>query len=143
MTNLVTALDNQLRERPCNVYSNDMRVKVPNTGLFTYPDVVVTCGDESFVDDEQDTLLNPLVIIEVLSASTEACDRGKKFEHYQNIDSLSTYVLVAQDAPRIERYVRHDGGRTWIYTDAHEGDAMFKIEVIGCDLKLEELYAKV
>jgi Uma2 family endonuclease len=140
---LVTALDNQLRERPCNVYSNDMRVKVPNTGLFTYPDVVVTCGDESFVDDEQDTLLNPLVIIEVLSASTEACDRGKKFEHYQNIDSLSTYVLVAQDAPRIERYVRHDGGRTWIYTDAHEGDAMFKIEVIGCDLKLEELYAKV
>jgi Uma2 family endonuclease len=139
----VTALDNQLRERPCNVYSNDMRVKVPNTGLFTYPDVVVTCGDESFVDDEQDTLLNPLVIIEVLSASTEACDRGKKFEHYQNIDSLSTYVLVAQDAPRIERYVRHDGGRTWIYTDAHEGDAMFKIEVIGCDLKLEELYAKV
>lgn len=143
MTNLVTAFDNQLRERPCNVYSNDMRVKVPNTGLFTYPDVVVTCGDESFVDDEQDTLLNPLVIIEVLSASTEACDRGKKFEHYQNIDSLSTYVLVAQDAPRIERYVRHDGGRTWIYTDAHEGDAMFKIEVIGCDLKLEELYAKV
>jgi Uma2 family endonuclease len=143
VTNLVTALDNQLRERPCNVYSNDMRVKVPNTGLFTYPDVVVTCGDESFVDDEQDTLLNPLVIIEVLSASTEACDRGKKFEHYQNIDSLSTYVLVAQDAPRIERYVRHDGGRTWIYTDAHEGDAMFKIEVIGCDLKLEELYAKV
>jgi Uma2 family endonuclease len=140
---LVTALDNQLRERPCNVYSNDMRVKIPNTGLFTYPDVVVTCGDESFVDDEQDTLLNPLVIIEVLSASTEACDRGKKFEHYQNIDSLSTYVLVAQDAPRIERYVRHDGGRTWIYTDAHEGDAMFKIEVIGCDLKLEELYAKV
>lgn len=140
---MVTALDNQLRERPCNVYSNDMRVKVPNTGLFTYPDVVVTCGDESFVDDEQDTLLNPLVIIEVLSASTEACDRGKKFEHYQNIDSLSTYVLVAQDAPRIERYVRHDGGRTWIYTDAHEGDAMFKIEVIGCDLKLEELYAKV
>jgi Uma2 family endonuclease len=143
VTNLVTAFDNQLRERPCNVYSNDMRVKVPNTGLFTYPDVVVTCGDESFVDDEQDTLLNPLVIIEVLSASTEACDRGKKFEHYQNIDSLSTYVLVAQDAPRIERYVRHDGGRTWIYTDAHEGDAMFKIEVIGCDLKLEELYAKV
>jgi len=143
VTNLVTALDNQLRERPCNVYSNDMRVKIPNTGLFTYPDVVVTCGDESFVDDEQDTLLNPLVIIEVLSASTEACDRGKKFEHYQNIDSLSTYVLVAQDAPRIERYVRHDGGRTWIYTDAHEGDAMFKIEVIGCDLKLEELYAKV
>lgn len=140
---MVTALDNQLRERPCNVYSNDMRVKVPNTGLFTYPDVVVTCGDESFVDDEQDALLNPLVIIEVLSASTEACDRGKKFEHYQNIDSLSTYVLVAQDAPRIERYVRHDGGRTWIYTDAHEGDAMFKIEVIGCDLKLEELYAKV
>ena len=140
---MVTALDNQLRERPCNVYSNDMRVKIPKTGLFTYPDLVVTCGEEAFADDEQATLLNPLVIFEVLSDSTEAYDRGKKFKHYQNIDSLSTYALVAQDAPRIERYVRHDGGRTWIYTDAHEGDAMFKIEVIGCDLKLEELYAKV
>jgi Uma2 family endonuclease len=112
VTNLVIALGTQLRYRPCNVYSNDMRVRVANTGLFTYPDVVVTCGEEEFADDEQDTLLNPLVIFEVLSDSTEAYDRGKTFEHYQSIESLSTYVLVAQDAPRIERYVGQDDGRS-------------------------------
>jgi|SRR5215210_123637 len=143
VTNLVTALDNQLRERPCNVYSNDMRVKIPNTGLFTYPDLVVTCGQEEFADDQQDILLSPLVILEVLSDSTEAYDRGKKFEHYQNIGSLSTYVLVTQGAPRIERYVRQESGRTWIYTEAHEIDAVVGIEAIGCDLRLEDVYAKL
>ncbi len=143
VTNLVTALDNQLRERPCNVYSNDMRVKIPDTGLFTYPDLVVTCGEEAFADNEQDTLLDPLVIFEVLSDSTEAYDRGKKFERYQNIGSLATYVLVAQEAPRVERYVRQEGSRAWIYTEAHETDVMVRIEAIACDLKLEDVYAKV
>ena len=143
VTNLVTALDTQLRDRPCNVYSSDMRVRVTNTVLFTYPDVVVTCGEEEFADDEQDTLLNPLVIFEVLSDSTEAYDRGKKFEHYQNIGSLSTYVLITQDAPRIERYVRQEGGRAWVYTEIHETDALFGIKAIGCELKLEDVYAKI
>ncbi|MBD0355498.1 MAG: Uma2 family endonuclease, partial [Rubrobacteraceae bacterium] len=143
VTNLVTALDNQLRERPCNVYSNDMRVKIPNTGLFTYPDIVVTCGEEAFADNEQDTLLNPLVIFEVLSDSTEAYDRGKKFEHYQNIDSLTTYALVAQDARRIEHYVRQEGSRAWVYTEAHEANAVVRIEAVSCDLRLEDVYAKV
>ena len=143
VTNLVIALGTQLRDSPCNVYSNDMRVRVTNTGLFTYPDVVVTCGEEEFADDEQDTLLNPLVIFEVLSDSTEAYDRGKKFEHYQNIGSLSTYVLVAQEAPRIERYVRQEGGRAWVYTETHGADAVVRINAIGCELKLEDVYAKV
>ena len=143
VTNLVTALDTQLRDRPCNVYSSDMRVRVTNTGLFTYPDVVVTCGEEEFADDEQDTLLNPLVIFEVLSDSTEAYDRGKKFEHYQNIGSLSTYVLITQDAPRIERYVRQEVGRAWVYTETHEADAVVGLEAIGCDLSLEDVYAKL
>jgi Uma2 family endonuclease len=143
VTNLVIALGTQLRDRSCNVYSNDMRVRVKNTGLFTYPDLVVTCGEEELAGDEQDTLLNPLVIFEVLSDSTEAYDRGKKFEHYQNIESLSTYVLVAQDAPRIELYVRQERGRTWVYTETHETDALFGIEAIGCELKLEDVYAKV
>jgi Uma2 family endonuclease len=143
VTNLVTALDNQLWARSCNVYSNDMRVRVTRTGLFTYPDVVVTCGKEVFADDEQDTLLNPLVIFEVLSDLTEAYDRGKKFEHYQTIDSLSTYALVAQEALRIERYVRQEGGRAWIYTEDHGADEIFRIEAIACDLRLEDVYAKV
>lgn len=143
VTNLVSALDNQLRERPCNVYSSDMRVKIPAAKLFTYPDLVVTCGREMFDDSEQDTLLNPLVIIEVLSDSTEAYDRGKKFEHYQSIDSLSTYVLVAQDASRIEQYVKREDGEAWIYTEAHRIEAVVGIEAIACELRLEDVYAKV
>ena len=143
VTNLVTVLDTQLRDRPCNEYSSDMRVRVTDTGLFTYPDLVVTCGEEEFVDGEQDTLLNPMVIMEVLSDSTEAYDRGKKFEHYQDIGSLSTYVLVTQDAPRIERYVRQEDGRTWVYTETHGADGMVTIEAIGCDLRLEDVYTKV
>ena len=143
VTNLVTALDNQLRERPCNVYSNDMRVKIPDTGLFTYPDLVVTCGEETFTDDEQDTLLDPLVIVEVLSESTEAYDRGKKFEYYQSIGSLTTYVLVAQDSRRVEQYVRQQDGRAWTYTETHGAGAVVEIEAILCDLKLEDVYAKV
>ena len=143
VTNLVIALGTQLRDRPCNVYSNDMRVRVANTSLFAYPDVVATCGEEEFADDEQDTLINPLVIFEVLSDSTEAYDRGKKFEHYQNIGSLSTYVLVTQDAPRIERYVRQKGSEAWVYIEAHGADAAVRIKAIGCDLRLEDVYAKI
>jgi Uma2 family endonuclease len=142
VTNLVSSLDNQLRESPCNVYSSDMRVKVPATGLYTYPDVVVTCGEEEFADEEYDVLLNPLVLIEVLSDSTEAYDRGKKFEHYQSVGSLSTYVLVSQNAARVERYVRQDGG-AWLYTEAHESDATVEIEAVRCELKLQDVYAKV
>jgi Uma2 family endonuclease len=143
VTNLVIALDTQLREGPCSVYSNDMRVRVTSTGLSTYPDVVVTCREEEFADDEQDTLLNPLVIFEVLSESTGAYDRGRKFEHYQRIGSLSTYVLVTQDAPRIEQYVRQEYGRAWVYTETHEADAVIGIDAIGCDLRLEDVYTKV
>jgi Uma2 family endonuclease len=143
VTNLVIALGTQLRDSPCNVYSNNMRVRATNTGLFTYPDVMVTCGEEEFADDEQDTLLNPLVNFEVLSDSTEAYDRGKKFEHYQSIGSLSTYVLVTQHAPRVECYVRQEGGRARVYTETRETDALFGIEAIGCELKLEDVYAKV
>lgn len=143
VTNLVVALDNQLRERPCNVYSSDMRVKVQSTGLFTYPDVLVTCGEEKF-DGEgmNDVLLNPSVIIEVLSDSTEAYDRGKKFEHYQSIESLNEYLLVAQYSRRVEKYVRQDG-RHWIYSETHEAGESIVSQTIGGELKLEEIYSKV
>ena len=143
VTNLVAALDNQLRERPCNVYSNDMRVKIPATRLYTYPDVVITCGAEKFVDNNQDILLSPLVIIEVLSDSTEAYDRGKKFQHYQKIDALSTYILVTQNAPGVEQYVQQEGGKLWTYSEAHGTETAVNIEAINCDLKLEDIYAKV
>lgn len=142
VTNLVVALDLQLRERACNVYSNDMRVKVQTTGLFTYPDVVVTCGEEKFIDGENDVLLNPLVIIEVLSDSTEASDRGKKFENYQTIESLKEYLLVSQNSQRIEQFVRQSS-KNWIYSETHEPGETIKIQSIECELKLEDVYLKV
>jgi Uma2 family endonuclease len=142
VTNLVAALDSQLKARPCNVYSNDMRVKVQDTGLFTYPDVVLTCGEERFEDGENDILLNPLVIVEVLSDSTEAYDRGKKFENYQSIESLKEYLLVSQNSQRVEQFVRHSG-RNWIYSEAHEPGEIIMIQSIECELKLEDIYLKV
>jgi Uma2 family endonuclease len=142
VTNLVVALDNQLRARPCNVYSNDMRMKVQSTGLFTYPDVVVTCGEEEFADGEHDTLLNPLVVIEVLSDSTEAYDRGKKFENYQSIESLKEDLLVSQHSLRVEHYTRQSG-RNWIYREAHEAEETIVIQSIECELSLEDIYLKV
>ncbi len=142
VTNLVTALDVQLAARPCNVYSNDMRVKVQSTGLYTYPDVVVTCGEEKFADGENDVLLNPLVIAEVLSDSTEAYDRGKKFESYQGIESLKEYLLVAQKSRRVEQFVRQDV-KNWLYSEAHEPGETIKLQSIGCELRLEDIYRKV
>ena len=93
--NVSRELGNQLKGRPCETYQSDMRVKVSDTGLYTYPDVVVACGELAFEDDEVDTLLNPTLLIEVLSESTESYDRGKKFGYYRTIQSLAEYLLVA------------------------------------------------
>lgn len=142
VTNVVVGIDTQLKERPCNVYSSDMRVKVVKTGLYTYPDVVVTCGEELFEDDHKDTLLNPIVIIEVLSESTEAYDRGKKFKHYQQIESLLEYLLVAQDSYGVEKYVRQTG-KQWLYSEFHDPEEIIKVQSIGCELVLKDLYSKV
>jgi Uma2 family endonuclease len=138
----VSGLDIQLKERPCNVYSSDMRVNVRATGLYTYPDVVVTCGEERFADDHHDTLLNPLLIIEVLSDSTEAYDRGTKFEHYQQIDSLVEYLLVSQHVQRVEQFFRQNMNQ-WLYTDTRDPEGMITLSSITCSLKLQEIYHKV
>jgi Uma2 family endonuclease len=117
-------------------------VKVSATGKYTYPDVVVACEEEKFDDEENDTLLNPVVVIEVLSESTEAYDRGKKFEQYQNIESLTEYLLVAQEPFRIEQYVRQSN-REWRYSEYHTAEDIVKVSVIGCELTLKDVYAKV
>src|SRR5438128_137657 len=96
-TNVLIELGLQLRDRPCKIYNNDLRVQVDEEGPYTYPDVSVVCGEAKFVDAEVDTLLNPTVIVEVLSHTTEAWDRGGKFERYQQMPSLKAYVLIAQD----------------------------------------------
>ena len=140
--NIIRVLGNQLLERACNVYPSDMRVKVSATGKYTYPDVVVACEPELFDDAENDTLLNPVVIVEVLSASTEAYDRGKKFEQYQQIASLTEYILVAQEPYRIEQYVRQND-KEWRYSEYHDAGDVLKIGVIGCEIALKDAYAKV
>ena len=140
--NIIRVLGNQLLDRPCNVYPSDMRVKVSATGKYTYPDVVVACEEEKFDDAENDTLLNPVIVIEVLSESTEAYDRGKKFEQYQNIESLTEYLLIAQEPFRIEQYVRQSN-REWRYSEYHNAEDIVKVSVIGCELALKDVYAKV
>ncbi len=140
--NIFAAFHRQFIARSCNVYQSDMRVKVSATGLYTYPDVVVVCGEEKFDDSHRDLLLNPVVIVEVLSESTEGYDRGKKFEHYQQIESLTEYLLVAQEPYRIERYVRQTAAQ-WLYTEAHQAEDVVKLETIDCALALKDVYAKV
>jgi len=140
--NLILKLAPQLRKRNCEIYSNDMRVKVNATGLYTYPDVVVVCGKPQFEDEEQDILLNPIVIVEVLSPSTEGYDRGTKFEHYRTIDSLSDYLLVAQDKIHVEYYVRQSD-RFWLFSEYKSAKDKFQIESIGCEASVEEIYEKV
>ncbi|HEY0379425.1 MAG TPA: Uma2 family endonuclease [Pyrinomonadaceae bacterium] len=140
--NIIRLLGNQLLDRSCNVYPSDMRVKVSATGKYTYPDVVVACEEEEFDDEEKDTLLNPVVVFEVLSESTEAYDRGKKFEQYQNIESLTEYLLVAQEPFRIEHYVRQSN-REWRYSEHHTAEDTVRLGVIRCELTLKDVYAKV
>src|SRR2546423_4510369 len=95
-TNLARELSNQLKAGDCIVYNTDLRIKVEPTGLITYPDLSVVCGEQRFLDQQQDTLLNPVLIVEVLSNASEAYDRGKKFEHYREITTLREYLLVSQ-----------------------------------------------
>ena len=140
--NLVGELHSQLRDRPCEVYPADLRVQVSETGLYTYPDVVVVCGEARFEDEQLDTLLNPTVIFEVLSPTTERYDRGTKFEHYRTLASLAEYILVSQARPRIERFLRQADGR-WLFDDAAGLEAVLALPSIGCELKLAEVYAKV
>ncbi len=112
-TNIVRVLGNQLLEKPCNVYSSDMKVKIEKARKYTYPDVVVACQPECLEDDKQDVLLNPVVIIEILSDSTEAYDRGQKFLHYQLLDSLTAYLLISQNTHRLEMFVRQKDNHLW------------------------------
>lgn len=131
----------QLRTRSCEIYTNDMRVKVSSSGLYTYPDVVVVCDEPHFEDTHFDTLLNPTVLIEVLSPSTAAYDRGEKFASYQKLDSLCEYVLISQDRVRVEHYLRQE--QAWDLTEFHSLSDVFRLVSIGCELSLQAIYAKV
>jgi Uma2 family endonuclease len=138
--NLVRELGNRLKGRPCVVFNSDLRVKVEATGLFTYPDVSAVCGPQRFL--EEDTLLNPSLLAEVLSESTEAYDRGLKFGHYRQIPSLREYLLISQSEPRLEQFVRQDSGH-WVLRDAVGLEAELELPSLNITLALAEVFANV
>ena len=142
-SNVVATLHRQLRGRSCRIYPSDMRLKIAQTGLNTYPDITIVCGSPQFTDPaKRDTLLNPIVIIEILSPSTERYDRGMKFQHYRTIASLQEYILIAQDEQHIERYTRNEPNQ-WILTEASEPDTILPISSISATLALADVYEQV
>jgi Uma2 family endonuclease len=140
--NLAGELRNQLKGGPCRALTSDMRVKVDATGLYTYPDIVIVCEEPQFEDKVFDTLLNPRVVVEVLSDSTEKYDRGAKFGHYRHVPSLQEYVLVSQDRPLVERYVRQ-ADESWLLTVFGDRAKTFELASVPVRIPLEEIYRGV
>lgn len=139
--NVANQLYNQLIGGACQVAASDMRVKATQTGSYFYPDVVVVCGEPRAEDDTFDTLLNPTLIVEILSPSTETYDKGEKFEHYQQIASLKDYILISQDKVHIEHYCRQGAG--WLQTEFAELEDVLSLRSIDCELRLQDVYRRV
>jgi len=140
--NIGGSLNQQLRGKPGEVYASEMRVKVRATGLYTYPDVVVVFGEPQLEDEYLDTLLNPTVLVEVLSKSTERYDRIAKTSYYRTLDSLKEHLLVSQDEIRVEHYVKQADG-TWLLIEHRSLDSDVELQSIGCSLGLRDIYDKV
>ncbi len=140
--NVLRLLGNQLLERECNAFGSDMRVKITATEKYTYPDVVAICGEEIYEDKTEDTLINPQLIIEVLSKSTEGYDRGAKFEYYQTIESFAEYVLISQEPFRVEQYVRKNKNE-WTYFEFRKPEDIVKLISIDCEMSLQDIYHKI
>jgi Uma2 family endonuclease len=132
-------LGNQLRGQPCRVFSSDLRVRVEATDLSTYPDVTVVCGRLERSEVDQNAAVNPVLIVEVLSDSTEAYDRGEKFAHYRRLPSLKEYLLVSQKEPRLEVYRRNDAGH-WVLFEARRGESLELASLPGVQLATDEVY---
>ena len=138
--NLARKIGNQLEPGPCRVLTSDMRVKVEAAGLYTYPDIAIVCDEPKFEDAMFDTLLNPRVIIEVLSDSTEKYDRGAKFRHYRNLASFQEFLLVSQNEPVIERYVKQ-GDDSWVLSTFMGIDAALAFQSIPVTVSLGDVYS--
>jgi Uma2 family endonuclease len=138
--NLAVLLIPALRGR-CSVFTNDMRVLVSPTGLYTYPDIAVVCGKPEYADQEFDTLLNPTLLVEVLSPSTESYDRGKKFDHYRTLDSLRQYVLVSTDRPHLDSFTR--SGDLWTFSAADGLGSELRLDPLGLTIPLADVYMDV
>jgi len=140
--NIVGILLPQLKGKPCELYVNEMRVKVTSAGLYTYPDVAVVCGEPKFEDEYVDTLQNPTLLIEILSKSTERYDRIAKSDYYRTLDSLAEHLLVAQEEYRIEQYTRQEEGH-WLLAETRSLEGVVDLESIGCSLSLRDVYDRV
>jgi Uma2 family endonuclease len=140
--NLGALLHGQLRGGPCEPFMSDMRVKVEGTGAYLYPDVVVACGASSLEDEHQDTLLNPVLVVEVLSPGTADFDHNGRWEHYRRIPTLTDYLLLSRAEPRVERYARQSEG-LWLFSETSGLDATLRLESIGCTLALRDVYERV
>ena len=148
--NIFGELRSLLKGSECEVYANEMRVSAPVTSSYFYPDVVVVCEEPRFEDDVFDILLNPIIVVEVLSPSTEAYDRGEKFSHYRHLASLQEYILVSQDKVLVERYRRPQKNepapvtaQDWIFTAFQALEDILPITAIQCELPLQEIYERV
>ncbi len=141
--NITFALRERLRGQGCRAYSSDMRVKVAANGLYTYPDSVVACPPIEFEDEERITLLNPQVIVEVLSESTQNYDRTRKFDLYRELPSLRQYVLISQDGFRVDSYQRQQDGIAWLMLPLSGADAVLEIPAVGCVVPFAEIYRDV
>jgi len=139
--NVQRELGNALIDRPCELHTSDMRVKIAARGRYVYPDASVVCGEPVFEDAEVDTLQNPRLIVEVLSDSTEAYDRGDKFEQYRSIPSVTDYLVISQKAVRVEHFQRQPDGR-WLLTLAGPGERLV-LDAIGVTIEVDRLYLKV
>jgi Uma2 family endonuclease len=142
VVNVVAELRRQLKGRPCRVYPSDMRVRIKETGLYAYPDVTVVCGPADFDDEQRDTLLNPTLIIEVLSKSKESYDRGEKCAHYRKLLSLAEYVLIVQDKVLVEHYARQPE-QQWLLSEASNLQQCLQLPAIQSTLDLADVYDKV
>jgi Uma2 family endonuclease len=140
--NLVALTKSRLRGSDCRPYSAALRIKIESTGNYTYPDLSIVCGGERFEDQKEDTLLNPRLIVEVLSPSTERHDRGWKFRNYQLISSFEEYIMVSQEEPRIERFLRQ-GEVGWLMTQVAGLGQTVRFESIGCEFSLFDIYEGV
>ena len=141
MVDIATELNIQLRGRGWDVCMSNMRVKTGPKGAYFYPDVVVFCGEPRFEDNVFDTLLNPILIIEVLSPSTEVYDKGEKFAHYQELASLREYILVSQDRIRVEQYRLTQ--TQWVQTEFQLPEDLLPLVSIGCELSLRDIYRRL
>lgn len=138
---ITVQLSNQLMGQECEVFSGDMRVRTSPAISYFYPDVIVVCGEPSFEDDTFDTLLNPILIVEVLSPSTAAYDRSEKFEHYKQITSLKEYILVSQDRVHVESYHRQD--TRWLSNTFQRLEDVLSLASIECEIPLRAIYRRV